>query len=294
MKKNLFVASLAVAVSFASCNLPEDDVLEPDLEKIPINLSMDVRTKATDSEFETGDKVGVYVVNMDGNAPGTLLSTGNHYDNVCMTKSATGWNLSEQMFWLNKETPAEFYCYYPYDETVSDVNAYPLSVASDQSNESAYYASDFLWGKTELIGPQSSIVNVSVSHMMSCINMEIYGGGFDSFKINEVTINNVKTSGTIDLATGKVTPTLSGSTTVTPCPDGDYSDCRAIILPQTVSYYEIVVYVNYVRYVFSGSSFTFEPGVMYDFSIKVENSTQSLSASIKSWSIKDGYGGYAQ
>ena len=46
-----------------------------------MNLSCGVSSRVTDTAYEEGDKVGVYVVNYNGNTAGTLSQSGNHVDN---------------------------------------------------------------------------------------------------------------------------------------------------------------------------------------------------------------------
>ena len=59
-------------------------------ETLMMNISMDIATKVTDTSFESGDEVGIYVVNYVDDEPGTLAVSGNHYDNVKHTYS-TSW-----------------------------------------------------------------------------------------------------------------------------------------------------------------------------------------------------------
>ncbi|MBQ8437885.1 MAG: hypothetical protein IJX21_03955, partial [Alistipes sp.] len=57
----LFVASACMMFSCAESG----DVI-PEVEKIPINISVGQQTRANDEAFENGDKVGIYVVNYSG------------------------------------------------------------------------------------------------------------------------------------------------------------------------------------------------------------------------------------
>jgi hypothetical protein len=45
-----------------------------------VNLSVGLETKVSDTSFDEGDKVAVYMVNYVDGIPGTLLTAGNHYD----------------------------------------------------------------------------------------------------------------------------------------------------------------------------------------------------------------------
>ena len=60
MKKFFFLAALAATL--VSCDNIEISVPQPEEQKIPISISTTL-TRATDSAFEAGDKVGIFVVN---------------------------------------------------------------------------------------------------------------------------------------------------------------------------------------------------------------------------------------
>ena len=105
--------------------------------EIRINPSLS-QTKATDYGFETGDCIGLYVVNYNGNNPGNLQNSGNHVDNMRHTYSGN-WVPDNKIYWEDEKTHADIYMYYPYTK-VSSVSAMPFSVKADQSNEANYKA----------------------------------------------------------------------------------------------------------------------------------------------------------
>lgn len=85
-----FFLSLSALLCLVSCSSENGKVdptptPTPDPVKIPINISMDVWTRVTDTAYESGDKVGIYVVNYQGASSGTLQSSGNYVDNMCFT-----------------------------------------------------------------------------------------------------------------------------------------------------------------------------------------------------------------
>ena len=86
MKKTLFFAAALAALVSCQKNDTETPITPVD-ENLKINLSMDIATKVTDTAFESGDEVGIYVVNYVDGVAGTLAASGNHYDNVKHTYS---------------------------------------------------------------------------------------------------------------------------------------------------------------------------------------------------------------
>ena len=57
---------------------------EPETPKVQIALNCGIASRATETSFESGDKVGLFVVNYNGSSAGTLQNTGNHADNVSL------------------------------------------------------------------------------------------------------------------------------------------------------------------------------------------------------------------
>lgn len=86
--------------------------------KLPKNISTELMepngTRVTDYSFESGDKIGLFVVNRtsDGSAA-QLKPTGNHVDNMPFTYNGT-WTPATPIYWLDDKTHADFYLYYPY------------------------------------------------------------------------------------------------------------------------------------------------------------------------------------
>lgn len=283
MKKIVFFAAALAALVSCHKNDIETPITPVD-ENLKINLSMDLATKVTDTAFESGDEVGVYVVNYVDGVAGSLAALGNHYDNVKHTYS-TSWTPAEEMYWLDKTTKADFYCYYPYGNP-SSVTAYPFAVNADQSTLANYKASDFVWGMASGVSPTSNLVQIATNHVMS--NMAIYleaGDGFtdETFAAANVSVSvrNVKTNATVNLTDGTVTAT--GSTTeVTPYNEGVYY--RAVIVPQTVASGSalIVVTVDGTEYTLK-KGFTFVGGKQHKFTVTINKTGNGINIGIGGW-----------
>ena len=82
---------------------------EPDTPaaQIPINISATI-TRATEEAFESGDRIGLFVVNRnaDGSAA-TLKPLGNHLDNMPYTYTTT-WNAEKTVYWKDAQTHADY------------------------------------------------------------------------------------------------------------------------------------------------------------------------------------------
>lgn len=301
MKRIVFLCRWAVVAALfmtaIACTAEPEGKTDEDSVRIPINISMGMWTKVTDVAYERGDQTGIYVVNnTESGESGTLVNSGNHVDNMRFTYDGV-WTPDSEIYWKDKETKADFYCYYPYG-TPTDVAAYPFSVQADQSSLADYKASEFLWGKATGVSPTVDAVPIMTNRSMS--NMLIYlqpGNGFteETFAAasKSVRICNVKTDATIDLRTGVAVAT-GAAAEVTPYNEGGYY--RALIVPQTVADGQnlITVTVDDVEYTFA-KGFTFEPNVQHKFTIKVNKSGGGVDISIGDWeSDEEDHGGSAE
>ena len=286
MKKLFMLAAMfCLLLSCTKQEIPTD-------EKIPINISVGQQTRANDSNFQTDDKVGIYVVNYNGETAGSLANSGNHVDNIGFEYNGSAWAPDETIYWKDKKTSADFYAYYPYSTNVTDVTTHPFSVKADQRSEANFWASDFLWGKETNVTPTSSAVAIKTNHVLSRMIIEVKPGeGFTESEwtaaTKSVKITGMKTAATIDLASGTATATgtaadispLKASTSGT-------LTYKAMVVPQTVADNSklIVVTVNGVDYVYR-KGYEFKANTQHSFTITVNKSTSSVNVTIGEWAI---------
>lgn len=288
MKKLLF-ASFALAMIFAGCNKEEqpqgggngntDDL------RIPIRISMGQWTKVTDTEYESGDKVGIYVVNFDGGNAGSLKPSGNHVDNVGFAYNSSEWTPDREIYWKDNETKADFYCYYPYQASVSTTSQ-SFSVKADQSALENYKASEFLWGKASSVSPTADAVPVITNRVMS--NMLVYvkpGKGFTDESLSQANVSveicNVKTQASVNLNTGIATA-AGEVTTVKPYFNGEYY--RAMIVPQQVADGTNLINITVDGVVYSfAKGITFEANKKHKFTVTVNKVNGGIDIGIGGW-----------
>ena len=239
-------------------------------------------TKATETAFESGDAVGIYM------AYGNLAGSGNYLNNKRFSLSGTTWSADEDLYWKDQTTSADFFCYYPYAAGVTDAAKYVFSVKSDQSTEANFKASDFLWGKTTGVAPTESTVLITTAHKMSSLTVTLTpGDGFtgDEFAAAQkaVSITGVKTAAEINLGTGVVTATGAAGSIIPYTGAGDY---RALVIPQTVSASApfLTITVNGVPYTVS-KAFTFASGTKHTVTTKVDKTSSGLKIEIENWTI---------
>lgn len=298
-------ASLSLLTS-CSDDLFNDDGNRHGTDRINLSGEIDqlAVTRVNDSGFCDGDVIGVYIVDYNGNTPGTLLPSGNRGDNVRHTfdENANKWNSAYDIYWKDKHTPIDVYGYYPYGSPES-IDAYPFTVERDQSTVSeggamgGYEASDFLWGKVENVAPTTNVIRLPMKHRMANARITLVEGtGFASGEWAQteknILVANLVREATINLADGTVTPTGGIEKTAT-VPSNNGNEWRAIVIPQTVQAGTTLfsITVGGTPYKFTkNEDLTYVAGKMNNFTIRVdkkENTGQYtltlISESITPW-----------
>lgn len=248
MKEKIFSMIACLPLLFVGCvrETLRQDSLGETIIRLSGNVTQSYQTKADAAGFADGDRIGVYVVDYNGNEAGELRNDGNRADNVWFEFNAGSgsWISAHDIYWKDSHTHADIYGYYPFT-SVADVSALPFEVRRNQAEEtiegmlSGYEASDFLWGKTADVAPTSDVVQISFSHRLSMIRVVLEeGSGFASGEWDEagksVLVTGICRAADIDLATGTayVKGNPDGSGIISYGHDGEW---RAVVIPQTVS-----------------------------------------------------------
>ena len=273
-----------------------------------IQLSSDIDqlavTRVNDNGFCNGDVMGVYIVEYEGNKPGTLKVNGNRGDNVRHTFDEPNykWSSAYDLFWKDKHTHIDVYGYYPFANPES-IEDYQFEVQKDQSKATengemgGYEASDFLWGKVSDVAPTTSVIRLPMAHRMSNARVTlIQGSGFaegEWANLEKIVLTaNVARKASINLSTGEIKTAGAVENTMT-IPSRTNDEWRTIVVPQTVAAGTTLfsITIGGVPYKFTkNEAFTYVAGKMMNFGIKVDKQTGSgaykltlVSESITPW-----------
>lgn len=310
LNKCLYIAVVNIfllACSSGAENGVDDEPTPPQPEKptvrIPIGISTSI-TRVTETAFESGDRIGLYVVNRnDDGSHNDLKPSGNYVDNMRYTYSYNTWTPDETVYWKDDKTCADFYLYYPYQAAHVNENPVVFKVEADQSNVNSYKNSDVIIGSTLNVAPSQTTVHIASKHVMSQVIIDLKPGeGFTDASLAasdvKVTLNIPAVSANIDLATGEVEPIMNydgESLTMTPMtPYKDGNVYRVIVVPQEVAQTNLIkVNVGGSDFLFS-KDFNFESGKSYTFNVTITKESSGLNATITGWD-SDGvdYGGTA-
>ena len=302
----IYILAFCHLLAGCSDDLFTDDTGRGNGKKITLSGEIDqlAVTRVNDNGFADGDVMGVYIVDYNGNTPGTLQLNGNRADNVRHTfdEAAYKWNSAYDIYWKDDHTHVDIYGYYPFGSPES-IDAYPFTVERDQSKPSedgtmgGYEASDFLWGKVADVAPTDKVIRLPMAHRMANARVTLTKGtGFADGEWEQtervVLATNLIREATINLADGTVK--ASGGieqTSTMPARVGD--EWRAIVVPQTVPAGTTLfsITIGGIPYKFSkNEAFTYTAGKMSNFTIRVDKKSVSgqyaltlVSESITPW-----------
>lgn len=309
IRKYIISGGILASFMLSACNedpfdLPAPTPGEGDIISLAGQITQEAVSRVNDDGFADGDVMGVYIVDYEGTRPGTLKTSGNRGDNVRHTFDEAGyrWNSAYDLYWKDKHTRIDVYGYYPFGSP-EDVNNYKFTVLTNQNRTydngtmGDYEASDFLWGKVGGVEPTSNVIRLPLAHRMANARVTlIEGSGFAAGEWagleKQVLVTNTVHEASIDLSTGKVTPTGKVSpNSIIPSKRGD--EWRAIVVPQTVPAATTLFSITLggIPYTFSkNEAFEYVSGKMNNFGIRVDKKANTgdytltlISESITAW-----------
>lgn len=287
---------LGTAVMLVACAkepAPVDVPDDPNL--IPLNIESSinqVHTKVNAAGFVDKDALGLFAVNYseENTVAGTLTDSGNQADNVkyVFDESAYKWSPVKGVYYKDLNTNVDLYLYYPYQSSVTEVNASNFEVQKDQSSAatasslSGYEASDFLWGKAVNITPSESKVAVRLSHKMAAVNVilaekEGFAEGEFASLGKSIILTNTTRKAKINFATGEVSALGNAQQDgIVMCPQ-DGGSFRAVVVPQSLEagIQLFAITIDGVSYSFRNTSaaVSYTAGKQTDITINIKKKT---------------------
>lgn len=283
MKKIPYILALLLLIA---CDNDDKEQPTPTEDRTAVSIL----TRADNSDSNGLLLAGLFMVNYQEGQHGTLWQTGNYVNNQLLTWNNAGWTTAKPIYWHDMETPADFYAYAPYRETVSDVRAMKFQVQTDQSTATAFAQSDFLWGTVQGQNPTDTGFELYLSHQFAKLTVIVTAGaGFDGNELQSsdvsVTIGGSKTNCFIDLATGLVT--VNGTANDVRCLNNGDLSYAAVLIPQQIPF------ANLIQVDWKGNkytlqnSFTLESGRQYTLTVKLKKSKSGFDIGIEGWDIID-------
>lgn len=300
-----FTRTVAIALLASllgiSCRQTTHEQPQPSGQPIRINAVCVPSENAVldnDTAFEDGDRAGLYVVNRINGKMESLLPSGNHIDNMRFTYHGT-WTPSQPIYWMDEQTKADFYLYYPYSSEMDDPRYWTVNVPTDQSTEAAMLQADVLVGRAFNVAPASQAVELKARHMMSRLTITLQASqGMTEEKLREadlkVLVNGLITEATVNIATASATASGTERHDIQAC-QTDALTFTVTAVPQTVTEGAfITIVVNGDRYTLR-RAVTLKQGTWHHATVKVGAANGNIGVTIGGWTIDNtDYGGTAQ
>ena len=294
-----------LTLMLASCS--ENGLSEDAVSKafpMEFNAEYPALTRATDTGFADGDRIGVYVADYSDDVPASLADANLRADNLSFTydEAKDKWASGKTLYWKNQTTPVDVVGYYPYVETVDNPTAYVFTIDTRQDRPSTgtrlggYEASDLLWAKCVKALPDNGSIDLRFSHLMAGVTVALeMGEGFEqkewSTLQKQVMVNHAATSTTVNLETGHVELSAQGDASVFTLPYGNAF--RAVVIPQSYDAGTdiLTISVGGQNYMFRKAELiTLQSGKMHQFTIKVDKRQETgdykftlVGESVSSW-----------
>ena len=283
--KTKSIIIFAAALMAIGCNKMEAPEFTDD-GTMQFNVGYPV-TKATETAFETGDRIGVYITGYENDKPLALQLGGNYKNNNPVTFDGAKWVADPVIYW--GEGKYDVFAYYPFGAPAS-VDEMPFSLELDQTTEetsialSGYEASDFLYASAKGVTSEGGSVDLNFKHKMSKFTVRLVkGDDFEGEIPSEITvyIHNTVTDCLIDLATGDVIKDPYASARTIKAKKVADDNFTAIIVPQMLTNKKPLVEIIFkdVSYMIE-SKFQFKTGTHHILNMKLNNNPDQVRIEI--------------
>lgn len=283
--KKIFISAIAILAAITGCNKIETPAVTDD-GTMRFNVAHPA-TKATETAFEAGDKIGVYITGYQDGEPLALQLGGNYKNNNPVTYDGTSWTAEPVIYW--GEGKYDVFAYYPFmiPESVDEL---PFSVALDQrvmetaDALSAYEASDFLYAVKKGVTSADGEVELMFKHKMSKLTVNLIKGADyegDLPATATLLVHSTVTDCLIDLATGDVIKNpYSPARTIT-AKQIDAGTHTAIIVPQMLTNKKPLIEIVFkdVSYMVE-SKFQFKSGTHHVLNITINNNPDKVKIEV--------------
>lgn len=285
-RSNIIFTIIGVMLFAASCSneidVPDNPLAHPNQAVFNSTIG-DLVTRATGTNWDAGDAIGVYALNAD-----QALSEAGIYDGKANIKHNTPGDgkftaVAEGII-FPKTGNLDFVAYYPYNATINEYK-YAVNV-SNQTNPSAI---DVLYSdNAKGANIDNSTVNLNFKHKLSQLILNVsIGDGVTSLTGLTSKIEGFKVDGSMNLVDGVVT---TGTTVANITPliknEGTTATATAIVVPgQNLSSVKVLFTLNGQVYEWTPESQDLESGKKYTYKLKL--STSGLVVVDPSGTIED-------
>lgn len=261
MKRYLTLALAALA--FAACQ----QTVEPQM--VPGKVQVEpVITKATEVNFEAGDKIGFTMAKVN--------DTEKYADNACLTFDGSVF-AGELMWYADAYSEADVYAYYPYD-----AEGAPAVYEAVADQTAGIAAADLMAASKKGVLPTPNAITMVFKHLMTkiVINVDNQSGA----SVEAVELTGTPAAADIDVA--ELTVTASEETVAVKAYEATAGQTwKTIIVPGTVKM-ELAVSLSSGKKITQPlAEMTLKSGGQYTINVRLlqDNMIVSASGEIENW-----------
>ena len=185
MKHTALLLAMASLILAASCSNKEEEIIPSNNGCTVFTAEMKTLSRATETNFENGDKIGVFAVQAQANTGTSLLPSGNYADNVCYTYNS-GKFINAQGIVRPTDTGLRYYAVYPY--TTPCGPTFKFNVKSNQNASGQYTLSDLCTAVSDITSNKEVdlVFSHRLSHVVVNLQGELLGTGTATVRLNNV------------------------------------------------------------------------------------------------------------
>ena len=288
MKHKIVVTALTalatIGITFVSCSKDNEGYEERDARlSISVNTAEMPKTKALIEEttLPEGSKIGVSLKNLDGGD-----YDDGQYNNNEWTASGTGgaqtWISTSDI--LLSATKGKAYAYYPYNSSVTSMDAVPVTTSSQV---------DYMYAKpTAGICYGENTAQLTMNHALAAVRLSIRKGNYTGeCNVTSISVksNAVATDATLNAETGKLS-NISGKNTAISLPQNFAAGNTArnvdvIVVPSgESSKITFTLTIDNKEYDCEEAPITLQKGNIYCYTLTINDSSLSVSGvAIDNW-----------
>lgn len=279
--KNLLI--IVTATLFASCGNDKD---EPN--RIPADFTASILTRATLTEWETNDAIGIYMLNA-GTTDITETSSNRHYTTVNANGKFTPASEDQTIYFpADKTQKVDFIAYYPHATTLTG-NVYKVDISTQTSPVSIDLMTARVVSTTDNpLDKDHTAVALTFEHRLSRVEVNVEAGdGFTDADLEElvITLSNQPLKADFELLTDKLTlGSETDAITLNTAANGQTAS--AIILPQGKLTGRTLTFTlqNNPTFIWDvETDHTFEAGKKTVFNIRLAYTGIEVTTDIQKW-----------
>ena len=208
MKTIYFLLVVIGAIFCTSCNKENNEEITP--SKSLLSVTTDLNEMVSRAAMPANTQMGLFVTS---GSLGSVYDNTSSNNNVKAVLSGSGWTLTPAVY-LSANN-ATLYAYTPYSSSVTNGTSIPVAVGTGKADD--------CYGKSSgTINAKTPSATINMNHALTKVRFKLSKtatytgiGKLTEIAINGSTNNTVCASGTLNVSTGVLTPTVSSSHVIT-------------------------------------------------------------------------------